>query len=156
MGWRLDQHRSDELSRNCWIRDFDHTRTHAHAHTHTHTQTHSLFTRFPSPPKCSYVHRLIQSKTDGKLVELPEPRGGRFDDEVDVLKSESLVMEFDQLLRIQLDSQRAFFEDELRKLSEDRDERVTEIETRLVRRLVSPVSPTLCVLVVCVCVCVCV
>lgn len=59
----------------------------------------------------NYVHRLIQNKSDGKLVELPptsSAEGG--DDSVPKEKLESMGMEYTYLLTSQLDSQRTYFE----------------------------------------------
>ncbi|RUS15022.1 hypothetical protein BC938DRAFT_477122, partial [Jimgerdemannia flammicorona] len=62
-----------------------------------------------------YVHRLIQNKADGKLVELPsananadEP-GPRIAQE----KLDAISLEYTYLLTSQLDSQRLYYEDQL-------------------------------------------
>lgn len=68
-----------------------------------------------------YVHRLIQNKPDGKLVELPSPYGdalvtaeaddGTGDDASDPQrKLDSIGMEYTYLLTSQLESQRQYFE----------------------------------------------
>lgn len=66
-----------------------------------------------------YVHRLIQNKSDGKLVELPTPdthaTANPEDDGLggDVLsreKVDNIGMEYTHLLTSQLDSQRLYFE----------------------------------------------
>ncbi|WFD30242.1 RING-type E3 ubiquitin transferase [Malassezia sp. CBS 17886] len=88
-----------------------------------------------------YVHRLIQSKSDGKLVELPSasgvaaatpgqqwndwyPRGGDggggdADARAEALlreKTEALGMEYSNLITSQLDSQRAYYERHMARL----------------------------------------
>ena len=71
-----------------------------------------------------YVHRLIQNKADGKLVELPSaassmgatPReGGLGPSQADALsaeKIEAIGIEYSYLLTSQLDSQRSFYEEQ--------------------------------------------
>eukprot|EP00245_Coleochaete_scutata_P017892 TRINITY_DN901_c1_g2_i1.p1 TRINITY_DN901_c1_g2~~TRINITY_DN901_c1_g2_i1.p1 ORF type:complete len:528 (-),score=122.06 TRINITY_DN901_c1_g2_i1:33-1511(-) len=80
-----------------------------------------------------YVHRLIQSKTDGKLVELPAPcdRGtdcgceSSHDREVDQAiynsKIDSVEMEYSQLIADSLDAQRKHFDDLLRKAEDEKE-----------------------------------
>jgi len=75
-----------------------------------------------------YVHRLIQSKTDGKLVELPSsnasggggnktgPHGIAGDE---IAKIEAISIEFSDLLTTQLDSQRSYYAEKVMKLKED-------------------------------------
>jgi len=66
-----------------------------------------------------YVHRLIQNKSDGKLVELPSalssthntnPASG---DYVPREKLDNIGMEYTYLLTSQLDSQRTYFEEKV-------------------------------------------
>jgi BRCA1-associated protein len=64
----------------------------------------------------SYVHRIIQSKTDGKLVELPAADNSALDppdwtDAVPREKLENMSVEYTHLLTSQLESQRAYFEE---------------------------------------------
>jgi BRCA1-associated protein len=69
-----------------------------------------------------YVHRLIQNKADGKLVELPSASMRSIDDSgvggpstSDALtaeKIEAIGIEYSYLLTSQLDSQRAFYEEQ--------------------------------------------
>lgn len=65
----------------------------------------------------TYVHRLIQNKSDGKLVELPSHSsiGNDFDDSDTVprQKLEKIGMEYTYLLTSQLDSQRLYFEEQV-------------------------------------------
>ncbi|KAK9808671.1 hypothetical protein WJX72_001734 [[Myrmecia] bisecta] len=102
-----------------------------------------------------YVHRLIQSKTDGKLVEVPSPapapaegRAGRScsgtgegladsyhdqygeDLQTAMMKSvrESAAVEFDHLLVTQLESQRMYFEGLINKARLEAESRVAEAQ----------------------------
>ncbi|KAL4891069.1 BRCA1-associated protein 2-domain-containing protein [Aspergillus ambiguus] len=64
----------------------------------------------------AYVHRIIQSKTDGKLVELPAADHSALDppdwsDAVPREKLENISVEYTHLLTSQLESQRAYFEE---------------------------------------------
>ncbi|KAJ7734573.1 hypothetical protein DFH07DRAFT_706668, partial [Mycena maculata] len=71
-----------------------------------------------------YVHRLIQNKADGKLVELPSasssmgtsPRDGGLGpgpaDALSAEKIEAIGIEYSYLLTSQLDSQRAYYEEQ--------------------------------------------
>ncbi|KAH9951175.1 zf-UBP-domain-containing protein [Amylocystis lapponica] len=102
-------------------------RAHAHAHyTHTtHLYALELETqRVWDYAGDGYVHRLIQNKADGKLVELPSAAGavGRADpdgaarpgpsaaDALTAEKVEAIGIEYSYLLTSQLDSQRTFYE----------------------------------------------
>jgi BRCA1-associated protein len=80
-----------------------------------------------------YVHRLIQNKADGKLVELPSasmssfgsstnssrPLGPSTSDNLTAEKIEAIGIEYSYLLTSQLDSQREYFEKEMARLKED-------------------------------------
>ncbi|KAI9931289.1 hypothetical protein ASPWEDRAFT_22855 [Aspergillus wentii DTO 134E9] len=64
----------------------------------------------------AYVHRIIQSKTDGKLVELPAADNSALDppdwsDAVPREKLENMSVEYTHLLTSQLESQRAYYEE---------------------------------------------
>lgn len=64
----------------------------------------------------AYVHRIIQSKSDGKLVELPAADHSALDppdwsDAVPREKLENMSVEYTHLLTSQLESQRAYFEE---------------------------------------------
>lgn len=75
-----------------------------------------------------YVHRLIQNKADGKLVELPSasssmgtnPRDGSLGpgpaDALSAEKIEAIGIEYSYLLTSQLDSQRAYYEEQTNEL----------------------------------------
>ncbi|KAK6330162.1 hypothetical protein TWF730_004659 [Orbilia blumenaviensis] len=60
----------------------------------------------------AYVHRLVQNKADGKLVELPSGRNENNTDEL-YEKLDSIGMEYTHLLTRQLDSQRTYFEEQV-------------------------------------------
>lgn len=59
----------------------------------------------------NFVHRLLQSKTDGKLVEGRSPGGGESEEKID-----SIQLEFTYLLTSQLDAQREYYEERLSRL----------------------------------------
>ncbi|KAJ5836027.1 hypothetical protein N7447_002053 [Penicillium robsamsonii] len=64
----------------------------------------------------AYVHRIIQNKTDGKLLELPAADYSALDppdwgDAVPREKLENMSIEYTHLLTSQLESQRAYFEE---------------------------------------------
>jgi BRCA1-associated protein len=72
-----------------------------------------------------YVHRLIQNKTDGKLVDMPASTHGTFsapggmtayaNETVPREKLDNMGMEYAYLLTSQLESQRAYFEEQLER-----------------------------------------
>jgi BRCA1-associated protein len=78
-----------------------------------------------------YVHRLIQNRADGKLVELPSasssmgvpPRdGGSGPGPADALsaeKIEAIGIEYSYLLTSQLDSQRSYYEEQAAEMKEE-------------------------------------
>lgn len=59
----------------------------------------------------NFVHRLLQSKTDGKLVEARSPGSGESEEKID-----SIQLEFTYLLTSQLDAQREYYEEKLSRL----------------------------------------
>ncbi|KDN49572.1 hypothetical protein K437DRAFT_255248 [Tilletiaria anomala UBC 951] len=88
-----------------------------------------------------YVHRLIQNKTDGKLVELPSasstgntPSGkGSYSqaisgEMVSSDKIESIGLEYSYLLTSQLESQRFYYEDKIHGLQSKLDDMVERDE----------------------------
>ncbi|KAL4932700.1 putative RING and UBP finger domain protein [Aspergillus undulatus] len=92
----------------------------AHAFAH-YSQTNHAFAMDLSTQRVwdyvgdAYVHRIIQSKTDGKLVELPAADNSALDppdwtDAVPREKLENMSVEYTHLLTSQLESQRAYFE----------------------------------------------
>jgi BRCA1-associated protein len=69
-----------------------------------------------------YVHRLIQTKSDGKLVEFPPmastgtyfyPADRSVEDDVSREKLDAMGMEYTYLLTSQLDSQRVYYEERI-------------------------------------------
>lgn len=64
-----------------------------------------------------YVHRLIQSKADGALVELPSAasgtRQGDYEDGYPKDKMENMSLEYASMLTGQLDNQRRYFEEQV-------------------------------------------
>lgn len=72
----------------------------------------------------NFVHRLLQSKTDGKLVpsQSPDREGGEE-------KIDSMQLEFTYLLTSQLDAQREFYEEKLRCLESYIDKNFGEVKT---------------------------
>ncbi|TFK39962.1 BRCA1-associated protein [Crucibulum laeve] len=101
----------------------------AHAHAHYQSTTHLYALELETQRVWDYagdgyVHRLIQNKADGKLVELPSaassmgasPRdGGLGPSQADALsaeKIEAIGIEYSYLLTSQLDSQRSYYEDQ--------------------------------------------
>ncbi|CAA0810103.1 zinc finger (C3HC4-type RING finger) family protein [Striga hermonthica] len=70
----------------------------------------------------NYVHRLIQSKTDGKLVELNHHCSHTNDGHSDTFlenEVEFIVNEYNELLTLQLESQKNYFESLLEEVEED-------------------------------------
>ncbi|CAG8731646.1 9489_t:CDS:2 [Dentiscutata erythropus] len=68
-----------------------------------------------------YVHRLIQNKSDGKLVELPSPDGPpqmqQSRAEIDQDKLDAIGQEYSYLLSTQLSSQRVYYEEKLESVT---------------------------------------
>jgi len=80
----------------------------------------------------NYVHRLIQNKADGKLVELPGPYDNDGDLKIrDETKFEAITLEYNYLLTSQLEKQRTYFEDKFNQLEEDKNKRIKELENML-------------------------
>ncbi|KAI0077709.1 zf-UBP-domain-containing protein [Panus rudis PR-1116 ss-1] len=109
-------------------------RAHAHAHYERTTHLYALeleTQRVWDYAGDGYVHRLIQNKADGKLVELPSaassmamggggrdgPGGGpSAADALSAEKIEAIGIEYSYLLTSQLDSQRTFYENQTNEL----------------------------------------
>ncbi|KAG6890969.1 hypothetical protein C0992_011728 [Termitomyces sp. T32_za158] len=106
-------------------------RAHAHAHYQSTTHLYALeleTQRVWDYAGDGYVHRLIQNKADGKLVELPSaassagvpPRDGSLGptqaDALSAEKIEAIGIEYSYLLTSQLESQRSYYEDEAKEL----------------------------------------
>ena len=71
-----------------------------------------------------YVHRIVQNKTDGKLVELPSanhnslPLDDITEDYLPREKLDSIGLEYTHLLTSQLDSQRLYFEEKVERAAD--------------------------------------
>ncbi|KAF8498653.1 hypothetical protein F5888DRAFT_193739 [Russula emetica] len=100
-------------------------RAHAHAHYERTTHLYALeleTQRVWDYAGDGYVHRLIQNKADGKLVELPSASmrsiddsgvgGPSASDSLTAEKIEAIGIEYSYLLTSQLDSQRSFYEEQ--------------------------------------------
>jgi BRCA1-associated protein len=83
-----------------------------------------------------YVHRLIQNKADGKMVDLPDAYGKRTDggmsavgaDMVPREKMDAMGNEYAYLLQSQLENQRSYFEDQLDRALEKASKAATAAE----------------------------
>ncbi len=110
----------------------------AHAHAHYVSTTHLYALELETQRVWDYagdgyVHRLIQNKADGKLVELPyaaatvgtrsEGDGGgpTVADALSAEKIEAIGIEYSYLLTSQLDSQRTFYEEQTTELHKQVD-----------------------------------
>ncbi|KAJ7493434.1 hypothetical protein B0H11DRAFT_2172145 [Mycena galericulata] len=106
-------------------------RAHAQAHYQSTTHLYALeleTQRVWDYAGDGYVHRLIQNKADGKLVELPSasssmgtsPRDGQLGpgpaDALSAEKIEAIGIEYSYLLTSQLDSQREYYEEQTTEL----------------------------------------
>ncbi|KIJ20810.1 hypothetical protein PAXINDRAFT_174236 [Paxillus involutus ATCC 200175] len=113
-------------------------RAHAHAHYEKTTHLYALeleTQRVWDYASDGYVHRLIQNKADGKLVELPSAAssmgtnsrddgtlGPSHADALSAEKIEAIGIEYSYLLTSQLDSQRSFYEEHITQLKTQVDE----------------------------------
>ncbi|KAN0088543.1 hypothetical protein V8E55_005600 [Tylopilus felleus] len=113
-------------------------RAHAHAHYQNTTHLYALeleTQRVWDYAGDGYVHRLIQNKADGKLVELPsasssmgtnarddDALGPSHADALSAEKIEAIGIEYSYLLTSQLDSQRSFYEEQIIQLKTQVDE----------------------------------
>lgn len=77
----------------------------------------------------NYVHRLVQNKTDGKLVELDERAlvGSKMEHDE---KIDSIQLEYTYLLTSQLESQRAYFEERIARFEKDAHMQIEELMER--------------------------
>ncbi|KAK9765599.1 hypothetical protein K7432_005944 [Basidiobolus ranarum] len=109
----------------------------AHAHSH-YLETSHLYSLELETQRVwdyagdGYVHRLIQNKSDGKLVELPGPVGqiesaNISRNPISQDKLDSIDMEYSSLLSSQLESQREFYEGQLNTLTQQ----ITALATQL-------------------------
>ena len=100
-----------------------------HAHTHfrdtQHTYSMELETqRVWDYTGDNYVHRLVQNKSDGKLVEFSGPSGG------DEEKLDSITLEYTFLLTSQLESQRRYFEEKMATVEKDAFQQIEAVEEK--------------------------
>jgi len=72
----------------------------------------------------NYVHRLVQNKSDGKLIEVDE--SGNVVQEGE--KLDSITLEYTYLLTSQLESQRLYFEEKMNLVESDARSQVEEME----------------------------
>ncbi|XP_013412070.1 BRCA1-associated protein [Lingula anatina] len=77
-----------------------------------------------------YVHRLVQNKTDGKLVEVDEGGNPVTDEKVD-----SLALEYTYFFTQQLDTQRRYFEEKIAAIEKNNEEQRLEFENRAKKTL---------------------
>jgi BRCA1-associated protein len=79
----------------------------------------------------NFVHRLLQNKGDGKLVEGSPPGKQQCDDD----KMDSVQLEFTYLLTSQLESQRLFFEEKLARVEQQTLTEAAELQEKLSKTL---------------------
>lgn len=118
-------------------------RAHAHAHYQLTTHVYALeleTQRVWDYAGDAYVHRLIQNRADGKLVELPSASissttmGGERGlgpgpaDAMAAEKVEAIGIEYSYLLTSQLDSQRAYYEEQTAELRDKLSEAQIQLE----------------------------
>lgn len=100
----------------------------AHAFDHYKETSHSFAMDLSSQRVWDYigdgyVHRIIQNKSDGKLVELPAADNSALDppdwsDAVPREKLENMSVEYTHLLTSQLESQRTYFEEQVERAAD--------------------------------------
>lgn len=93
-------------------------------------------------PGDNYVHRLIQNKADGKLVELPSAsnldtednlrgrsgQGPGADDDLKAEKVEIMAMQYSQILQRALDDQRQTYDEQLKEMKKHLEESHRKLE----------------------------
>jgi BRCA1-associated protein len=89
----------------------------------------------------NYVHRLIQNKSDGKLVELPPPTSGQElrpmanpnnnTNAVNQDKLDSIGLEYTYLLTSQLESQRMWYEARLAEIQQTSATQLSELSSHI-------------------------
>ncbi|CAE7178771.1 zf-UBP multi-domain protein [Pyrenophora teres f. teres] len=103
---------------------YDSAHAFAHYETTSHTYAMDVATQHVwDYAGDGYVHRLIQNKTDGKLVDMPASSQsfaapgmtGYSNDTVPREKLDNMGMEYAYLLTSQLESQRTYFEEQLER-----------------------------------------
>lgn len=78
----------------------------------------------------NFVHRLIQNKTDGKLVEYGSGQQVMGEEKMD-----SLTLEYTYLLTSQLENQRHYFQEKITQIEKDAAEQVSSMEERTKKTL---------------------
>jgi BRCA1-associated protein len=111
----------------------------SHAYTHYKETFHNYALELASQRVWDYagdgyVHRLIQNKSDGKLVELPSihsssnARPEHVEDKDGLQKVDAIYLEYQYLLTAQLETQRSWFEQKMREHEEIRAKQLKELE----------------------------
>ncbi|KAG0225981.1 hypothetical protein BGW42_003969 [Actinomortierella wolfii] len=84
-----------------------------------------------------YVHRLIQNKTDGKLVELPgavdegpHPLSSEHSVQIGQEKLDAIGLEYTHLLTTQLESQRMYFDAQMAAMTQQLNAKLAECKER--------------------------
>lgn len=104
-----------------------------HAHTHFLATQHTFSMQLGKTQRVwdyigdYYVHRLVQNKGDGKLVEVG---GGGSQGLLSEEKVDSLQLEYSYLLTSQLESQRLYFEDKMAHIEKELTEQLQLVESR--------------------------
>ncbi|KAJ7388720.1 hypothetical protein OS493_035998 [Desmophyllum pertusum] len=109
----------------------------SHAKRHFQENTTHLFSRAGNTASLglygrydNFVHRLIQNKTDGKLVEY-----GSGEQVMDDEKMDSLTLEYTYLLTSQLENQRLYFQEKITQIEKDAVKQVGSMEERTKKTL---------------------
>jgi BRCA1-associated protein len=104
---------------------YDEAHAFAHYETTSHTYAMDVVTQHVwDYAGDGYVHRLIQNKADGKLVDLPASTGlppsmtGYANDTVPREKLDNMGAEYAYLLTSQLESQRQYFEEQVERAAD--------------------------------------
>lgn len=108
----------------------------SHAYTHYKDTLHNYALELASQRVWDYagdgyVHRLIQNKSDGKLVEFPglhSRSDAREESKEDLQKADAIYLEYQYLLTAQLETQRSWFEQKMREHEEIRSRHIRELE----------------------------
>jgi len=91
-----------------------------------------------------YVHRLVQNKSDGKLVQVPEPTLQLNNNnssvnnmsEQEMTKIESLSLEYGYLL----EAQKKYFDEQIRKIELNKTRKIVQLEEEYAQLLESKVQ----------------
>ena len=126
-----------------------------HAHVHYEVSKHTYSMELDSQRVWDYagdgyVHRLIQNKNDGKIVEFPHPHGiteeddsrihtassssaasKGYSDNISKDKLDEAALEYEYLLTSQLESQRDYYVDKMYEQDIQTHEQVSLVEAKL-------------------------